>query len=52
VPHVTLSGALADPAAALAVLLPVWRPVTGQLDRIDLVRFRPVAVLDSHSLPG
>lgn len=50
VPHVTLSGGLADPAAALAVLLPLWRPVTGLLDRVDLVRFRPVEVLHSRPL--
>ncbi len=52
VPHVTLSGALADPAAALALLQPHWRPVTGLLDRIDLVRFRPVDVLFSRALPA
>ncbi len=51
-PHVTLSGALADPAAALALLLPLWRPVTGRLDRVDLVRFRPVDVLYSRPLPA
>jgi 2'-5' RNA ligase len=50
VPHVTLSGALTDPAAALALLLPLWRPVTGLLDRVDLVRFRPVEMLDSRPL--
>jgi 2'-5' RNA ligase len=52
VPHVTLSGAVPDAAPALAVLLPRWRPVTGVLDRADLVRFRPVEVLASHALPG
>jgi 2'-5' RNA ligase len=52
VPHVTLSGALADPAAALGLLLPLWRPVTGLLDRVDLVHFRPVEVLYSRSLPA
>jgi 2'-5' RNA ligase len=50
-PHVTLSGTLADPGVALAVLLPLWRPVTGLLDRVDLVRFRPVDVLYSRPLP-
>jgi 2'-5' RNA ligase len=50
VPHVTLSGALTDPAAALALLLPLWRHVTGLLDRVDLVRFRPVELLDSRPL--
>jgi len=52
VPHVTLSGGLADPAAALALLLPLWRPVSGRLDRVDLVRFRSVEVLYSRHLPG
>ncbi len=50
VPHVTLSGALADPAGALALLLPLWRPVTGLPDRVDLVRFRPVELLYSRPL--
>jgi len=45
VPHVTLSGALPDPAKALAALTPLWRPVTGFLSRVELVRFRPVEVL-------
>ena len=52
VPHVTLSGALRDPAPALAALLPLWRPLSGVLDRLDLVRFRPVAVLSSEALRG
>lgn len=51
VPHVTLSGRLADPAQAIAALLPFWQPLTGNLDRLDLVRFRPVEVLASLPLP-
>jgi 2'-5' RNA ligase len=50
VPHVTLSGAVLDASRALSVLLRGWRPVTGMLDRLDLVRFRPVEVLESHAL--
>jgi 2'-5' RNA ligase len=50
VPHVTLSGPLADPAAALALLLRLWRPATALLNRVDLVRFRPVEVLYSRRL--
>jgi 2'-5' RNA ligase len=51
VPHVTLSGALDNPAAALSVLLSVWRPLEGRLDRLELVRFRPVTMLQSCELP-
>jgi 2'-5' RNA ligase len=51
VPHVTLSGALADPGAALTAVLKLWRPLNGWLDRLDLVRFRPVQILQSHALP-
>jgi len=50
VPHVTLSGTLPDPPRALAALLPLWRPVSGVLERIELVRFRPVDVLSSRML--
>jgi 2'-5' RNA ligase len=52
VPHVTLAAAASSPARALEVLTPLWRgPVPGLLDRLDLVRFRPVEVLRSHPLP-
>jgi 2'-5' RNA ligase len=51
VPHVTLSGAIDNPGEALSALLSVWQPVEGFLDRLELVRFRPVAVLQSHELP-
>lgn len=50
VPHVTLSGALRDPAGALAALLPLWCPLAGTLGRVELVRFRPVEVLWSRPL--
>jgi hypothetical protein len=51
VPHITLSGALPDPDQAIAALLPLWRPISGVLDQADLVRFRPVEVLDTLTLP-
>ena len=51
VPHVTLSGPLADPARAIAALMPLWQPLTGNLDRLDLVRFRPVNLIASIPLP-
>lgn len=50
VPHITLAESLSDPAAALAATLPLWRPAVGFLDRLDLVRFRPVETLRSRSL--
>jgi len=50
VPHVTVSGTLADPTRALAALLPLWQPLSGILDRVELVRFRPVEILQSHAL--
>jgi 2'-5' RNA ligase len=51
VPHVTLSGPIDNPGAALSVLLSVWQPLEGVLDRLELVRFRPVTVLQSCELP-
>jgi 2'-5' RNA ligase len=51
VPHVTLSGGLDNPAPALTTLLPMWRPITGRLNRVDLLRFRPVDILQTHALP-
>lgn len=50
VPHVTLSGALDNPGAALSVLLSIWQPLDGLLVRLELVRFRPVTVLQSYEL--
>jgi 2'-5' RNA ligase len=50
IPHVTLTGALPDPGPALKALLKRWHPVAGELVQADLVRFRPVEVLRSHSL--
>jgi 2'-5' RNA ligase len=47
VPHVTLSGPLRDPGAAVMALLSNWKPIRGVLDRVDLLRFRPVDVLQS-----
>ena len=35
---------------ALSVLLPAWRPITGFMNQLDLVRFRPVEVLQSYPL--
>ena len=52
VPHVTLAGDLADPAAAIAVLDPFRLPLAAVLDAADVVRFRPVRVLTSHRLPA
>ncbi len=49
VPHVTLSGFLPDPGLALTTLLSVWQPLTGLLDQVDLLRFRPVDVLQSFA---
>lgn len=52
VPHVTLAGDLTEPAAAVAALNPLPLPLPAVLDRLDVVRFRPVEVLDSHILAG
>jgi 2'-5' RNA ligase len=50
VPHVTL-GSAASPAAALAVLAPLWqRPITGRFTHAELLRFRPVDILHSVAL--
>ncbi len=49
-PHVTLAGDLADPAAALAALAPVPLPIAAVLDTLEVVRFRPPHVLASHPL--
>jgi 2'-5' RNA ligase len=50
VPHVTLASDLTDPAVAVAALNPLPLPVTAILDRLDVVRFRPVEVLQSQIL--
>ncbi len=50
VPHITLATTPADPGAALSALLSGWQPASGWLDRMELVRFPPVAVLRSHAL--
>ena len=51
-PHVTLSKK-GQPSAARAVeiVASVWEgPVSARLERIELVRFRPVQVLRSEAL--
>jgi 2'-5' RNA ligase len=50
-PHITLTGGLRDPTAAMAACLALWRPARGVLNRLDLVRFRPVEILRSVRLP-
>ena len=52
VPHVTLASDLADPAAAVAALNPLPLPIQAVLDRLDVVRFRPVEIMESHILRG
>ena len=52
VPHVTLSGPLPNPGPALMALLSNWEPITGLLDRVDLVRFCPVEILQSTACDG
>jgi len=49
-PHITLSEAVADAGAALAVLGAAWRPFAARCSRLELVRFRPVEVLADISL--
>ncbi len=52
VPHVTL-GQVEAPGRALEMLAPLWRgPTSGWLDRLKLVRFRPVEVLRGLPLSG
>ena len=50
VPHVTLAKDLKDAAEAIAALGPLRLPINAMLDRIDVVRFRPVELLASHKL--
>jgi 2'-5' RNA ligase len=51
VPHVTLSQEGPSSARAIEILTSIWdRPVTAHLQRVELVRFRPVTVLRSHRL--
>ena len=50
VPHVTLSGPVQDAGHALSVLLARWRATQGVLNRVEVVRFRPVKVLASLAL--
>ncbi len=50
VPHVTLASDVTNPAAAIAALNRLALPITAVLNRLDVVRFRPVEVLASHTL--
>src|SRR3954453_259018 len=51
VPHVTLSQDAPSAARAIEVVTAAWDgPVAARLDRVELVRFPPVAVLRSHRL--
>src|ERR1700722_18280456 len=50
VPHVTLAGGLANPPAAVAAVDPSRLPINCTLDRLEVVRFRPIAILASHRL--
>jgi 2'-5' RNA ligase len=52
VPHVTLASDLTDPAAAVAALNRAPLPIRAVLNRLDVVRFRPVEVMESHILTG
>ncbi len=52
-PHVTLAQELADThaaGAALAALSQAWRPISGHLNRIDLLHFRPVEIISTRAL--
>ncbi|MDR3537339.1 MAG: 2'-5' RNA ligase family protein [Acetobacteraceae bacterium] len=51
-PHVTLAKDLVAPADAIRALEALTLPIHGRLDRVELVRFRPVQVLASHALPA
>lgn len=44
VPHLTLADDLADAASAVAAVSMPSPPISGVLDRIDLVHFRPVDI--------
>jgi 2'-5' RNA ligase len=50
VPHVTLAKDLTQPAAAIAALDSLLLPIDTVLDRVEVLRFRPVEVLASHKL--
>jgi 2'-5' RNA ligase len=50
VPHVTLASDLTDAAAAMAALPASLPPIDAVLDTLDVVRFRPVEILSSHTL--
>ncbi len=50
VPHVTISGPLVDPTLGVSKLAPMWQPIEGWLEQIEIVRFRPIQVLESFQL--
>ena len=51
VPHVTLCQEGPSSARAIEVVTPLWDgPIAARLERVDLVRFPPVAVVRSHFL--
>jgi 2'-5' RNA ligase len=52
IPHVTLAEGLdwARALEAIATILPVFSPIEGRLDRIEIVRFPPVTVIFSERM--
>jgi 2'-5' RNA ligase len=51
-PHVTLAEGVGDPAAAVRALDRAALPLAAVLDRLEVVRFRPVTVLARRPLAG
>lgn len=51
VPHVTLAESLEQPGPALAALSRQGFPIEGRIDRVEVVRFRPIEILQSYALP-
>ncbi len=53
VPHVTLSKeGLSSAAQAIGIVTSMWTgPINARLERIELVRFRPVQILRSETFP-
>jgi 2'-5' RNA ligase len=50
VPHVTLAKDIQAPETAIAAFHSVTMPITGILEKIEVIHFRPVRVLHSHKL--
>jgi 2'-5' RNA ligase len=50
VPHFTLAYGMASPEHALTAVLPIWKPRTGLLEHLELLRFDPVEVLETWRL--